>query len=378
MGHEVYFVEYNRKKNVMFVSYGKGLGGAQEIILNLALNLDKSKYKVSVATLLDSGKEKLLQEHAINYVRYYGKTEGEQIKSLERIISDYGIDIVYCNFCPSAHFAAQNVGVKTIEIVHGMYTKLYRESKKKYIEILKKSSKIICVSKLVYDFMTNFFQFPGLKEKMIIIENGISEAKFQTTIKKAYMRKKLGIPDKAIVIGNLGRLAREKGIERIIEVARILNERFDNLYFVIPGDFIYNVKYYNKLEQIIEKYNLKNIIFPGFIEKVADILQIYDIFVFPSYIEGFGLAIVEALKMGIPVVTTNVGVVTYDKNILNGECGYIINDYSNEIFANYLGKLIENKEARQKIGDWNKLFFANKYSDVKMVQEYEKLLEQLL
>ncbi len=361
--------------NLMFVSYGKGLGGAEEIILNLALNLNKNKYKIFVANLHESGKEKILTKQQVNYVKFFGETEAKQVTSLKQLIREYKIDLVLSNFCLPGLLAADLTGVRKIEIVHGMYIELYRKDRERYISALKKCSKIVCVSPLVYDFMVNFFQFSGMREKVVVIENGVASTKLKPTISKIDMREKLNIPKEGIVIGNLGRLTMEKGIERVVEIARLLNDRYNNLFFVIPGDHEYYSDYYKKIQQKIKRYNLNNIIFPGFIENVADILQIYDIFIFLSYLEGFGLALVEALKMGLPIVTTKVGVGCYDRDLRDGVNGYIVSNYSHEFFCEELAQLIDNEDLRKEIGSKNKKVFAKKYLVADMLEKYEILFE---
>lgn len=166
----------------------------------------------------------------------------------------------------------------------------------------------------------------------------------------------------------------------MLEMARILQEKYDHLYLVIPGDPYRREGYFAELQQMIQRYGLQRVIFPGFVQNAADYYQIYDIFLFPSYLqEGLQLALVEALKMGLPLVTTDMGVVGYDPDMADGQIGYVIpNDqYSDQVFSEKVAQLIDHPELRQQMGQRNQRVFAEKYNVTEMVSKYEAILAEL-
>lgn len=362
-----------KKKSIILLSYSIEEGGSEEAIFTLAKSLDKSKYNISVACLYEGPMMEMFREHKIKCFVGNGKSKKDKFESVKDYVQKMNPDFLMCNYIPEGHFFV-SPNTKTIEIVHAPYTWLVGDQK--YIKSLQRSSKIICVSSFVLKFMNE--NFKNIQDKLMVIDSGSEERKIKATINKEEVRENLGIPENGIVLGSLSRIYPSKGIDRIIEAAKILNEKYPNLHFVIPGDYKRHKQYFNQLKKKIEEYGLQNIIFPGFVKNVANILQTYDIFLFPSHnIEGLQLSLVEALKIGLPVVTTNVGVVTFDEDIADGEAGFVINEYTDDLFCEKLSYLIENEKLRKSIGKRNKEVFAEKYTAFQTVQKYEDVLEKL-
>lgn len=165
----------------------------------------------------------------------------------------------------------------------------------------------------------------------------------------------------------------------MLEIAKILHARYENLYFVIPGDYTRDPGYFAMIQQQIEVEQIPRIIFPGFIETVGDLLQIYDVFAFTSYHdEGFALALVEALKMGRPVVTTYVGLSIFDPDLRDGDTAYVVKDYSDQAFSERLAMLIDHPEERQRLAARGKAVFDSKYQMTEMIRAYERILQEIL
>ncbi len=362
-----------QKKNILFLSSELKEGGSEEIILSLAKNLNHTKYNVFVASLFYGPIKKIFEANQINFFKVTGESVSDKLKSIKKSIIKYKIDYIFCNYLPIGHLLTPT-RIKSIEIVHGIYDWLIGDPD--YINALKKSSKIVCVSEPVQEFMIEHFE--NFENKMVVIENGIDPVKLEPTIDASEMKEQLNIPDDALIIGSISRICYEKGINRIIELAKILNKKYDNLCFVIAGDYKREEHFFDELQRDIEENNLSNIIFTGYIKNVSNILQTFDIFVFPSHaLEGLQLALIEALKMGTAVVTTNVGIVNFDEDMSDEEIGYILDDYTDELFADRVAKLIDNEDLREEIGEKNKETFFDKYLVSDMVQKYERLLDNL-
>lgn len=116
-------------------------------------------------------------------------------------------------------------------------------------------------------------------------------------------RIRLGIPDNAIVLGVVGRLDEQKRPELFIDVFAALKQEFPDLFLLFIGQGNLEVQCRKKvadlgLEQFIQ--------FIGFQRDIQNILPILDLHVLLSSLEGFGIATVEAMACGIPVIATDV------------------------------------------------------------------------
>lgn len=161
-----------------------------------------------------------------------------------------------------------------------------------YLSILitsVKSKKIICDSDCTKKDLEKYFPFTKWKNTKIYL--GVSGKFFP--IKKR--------EDKKIIIGYLGGLGKRKNVEFILKIAKELPE----LNFKIGGKGPEK----ENLENIKKKLDLHNVEFSGFIsdEKMNEFYNSLSLFFFPSFYEGFGLPIVEAMACGVPCIISNGG-----------------------------------------------------------------------
>lgn len=136
------------------------------------------------------------------------------------------------------------------------------------------------------------------------IYNGLDIDSLIPTLSSENIKKKLGIPQGIPVIGRLGRLGRDKGIEDYLITCRKL--QCEGLEFIplIVGDEARNHDgYVGKVKLMAECLDIKNIKFIGHQADVANYFQIMDTFLYPSPTEGFGLVFAEAMLNQSMVVT---------------------------------------------------------------------------
>ncbi|MBK8252336.1 MAG: glycosyltransferase [Polyangiaceae bacterium] len=138
------------------------------------------------------------------------------------------------------------------------------------------------------------------------IPNGIDVQKFESIaarIDRNEKRASLGIREGEFVIGNVGRLVPQKGQDYLIEAFAKVKKKVPNARLVIVGwgDFE------PTLRSLAEKFNVANdVIFTGVRLDVAELLPTFDVFAFSSIHEAQGIAILEAMAAGVPIVSTNV------------------------------------------------------------------------
>lgn len=179
----------------------------------------------------------------------------------------------------------------------------------KYVEKItcKLSSKIEPVSKTNLSYAIDEGLFSP--EKGEVIWNGsvcgVNFEKFDITKKSKYrsdIRVQYNIPDDAFVYVFIGRVTRDKGVNELLYSFQNLCN--DNLYLFMVGN--------NEVDDNIdfELYNRslsnKNIIYTGNVDDVERYLSASDCYVLPSYREGFGISIIEAEAMELPVIVTNI------------------------------------------------------------------------
>jgi glycosyltransferase involved in cell wall biosynthesis len=120
---------------------------------------------------------------------------------------------------------------------------------------------------------------------------------------RARVRAELGIPDGTTVITNVGRFSSEKGQPSLVEANRMIQARGTDRRFVwlLCGDGATLPDVRNTADAL----GMTNMIFPGRTDAVRDMLCASDIFVMPSDFEGMPNAMMEAMAIGLPCVSTN-------------------------------------------------------------------------
>jgi len=178
-----------------------------------------------------------------------------------------------------------------------------------------------------------------------IIPNGIDLEKFKN-LDRQRSREKLGFKDEFVVM-TVARLEKIKGIEHLIKSAKIISLNPPNQHksvFLIIGDG----RERKNLESLVVRLNLINQVkFLGQIpnEKIPEYLVAADCFVLPSLKEGFGIAILEAMACGLPVIGTNVGGIP--DIIKDGKSGILVEPKDPEAIAKAIVKIFSKSQLSQ-------------------------------
>lgn len=168
----------------------------------------------------------------------------------------------------------------------------------------------------------------------------------------------LGISKSHFTILSVGELNENKNHQVIIKAMKVIND--PTIHYILCG----KGDKYSELVDLTKKLNLtKQVHFLGFREDVKSFYQTVDVFAFPSIREGLGIASLEAMSSGLPLLTSNVhGINDYS---LNNITGFKYNPFDVNGFANGISRL-KNMELAdlKKISEYNK----------KIVEDYDKVI----
>ena len=180
---------------------------------------------------------------------------------------------------------------------------------------------------------------------------GVDAAQFRSSdevLRNALaLRQNLGIPEGALVIGFVGRLTRDKGIPELYRAFSLLREERSNLRLLLVGDFEMGDPVPEDTRQAIEDDS--SVIRTGFISDVAPYYHLMDVFVLPTYREGFPGVPLEAQAAGIPVVTTQAtGAVD---SVLDQRSGFIVPVGDVHALSASIGHLLDDSALRKSMGE---------------------------
>lgn len=180
-----------------------------------------------------------------------------------------------------------------------------------YIEKLtgKLATKVVCVSDSVLR-ISNEFKLSS-HNKNIILKNGTCNGiDALTKFNRSYINDdqrnelnfKLNLEEKDFVVGYVGRLAKDKGIEELIESWILLQTKYNYIKLLLVGPHDERDRINKKYIDIISKND--SIIMTGNVDNTNLYYSIMDIFILPSYREGFPTVVLEASAMSLPIITT--------------------------------------------------------------------------
>lgn len=277
------------------------------------------------------------------------------LNQLKKIIKYGNYDLIWTNepvMGVMTRIAAKNnrkKGLKVMYITHGFHFYdggpllswiLYYPIEKlmsKYTDIL------VTINKEDYKRAQNFYcqdieYIPGIGLDTIKIKN--------LKINKEQKRKELGLTKENIILLSVGELGKRKNHIVAIEALGKIQDK--NIFYLIAG--------IGKLEEYLKKRCKelgieKQVLFLGYRKDVYELCNIADIYIFPSKREGLGIAGLEGMAAGLPIISSDInGIKDYTEN---EKTGYCIDRFDINGFKEAILKLKDNKELRDKIGNYN-------------------------
>ena len=202
------------------------------------------------------------------------------------------------------------------------------------------------------------------KGKIFLIEgSGVDLEKFcrnRVDLKiVANFKAKLHFKPGDVIISFTGRLLIEKGIIEFLEVADILTRRIKGIKFVIAGWFDKNNPSCITAARLNEFLTNRNIIFLGLTLNIRELLYLTDIFVLPTYREGFPRSVLEAMAMNLAVITTCVPGAR--DTVINNFNGLLIPAKDNTGLEKAILELISDRELCMKMGENGRMLVENRY-----------------
>lgn len=207
---------------------------------------------------------------------------------------------------------------------------------------------------------------------------GVNVQIYNITKKEVFrkeIREKLGLTDEDYLFTFVGRINADKGINELIEAFKVIEKKYENTKLLLLGmeDKVNPIK----PENLEWAKNAKNVLMPGPVHKdlVCRYIAASDILVHPTYREGFGKIIQEAMSMGLPVITTNIP--GPSEVIEENVSGILVPKEDSKALTDAMVKLYENRDLAQRIADAGYKRFSENFTMEKMVKniydEYSRI-----
>jgi glycosyltransferase involved in cell wall biosynthesis len=365
-------------------------GGSEKVILSLLENINTELFDVVpiIYTRSDQTNNRFISRLEQMKKKYYfisvNKYKFKYLNPIINIVETYNIlkknqfDLLHTHGYRAdvlGSITGKITGLSLISTCHGFIANDSNLTLYNMIDriILRSFNKIIAVSKGIKDDLIK----SGIHESHItVLQNAVSghHSSELFSQNRQSKRKLVKIDGKDFVIGYLGRLSEEKGINYLIEAGSLLFNEGMPIRLLIIGEGPQR----KEMEDLVKKTNIgDNITFVGFQSEIEEWLPAIDVFVLPSLTEGTPMALLEAMAYGIPVVASTVGGIPYI--IDSGKNGILVSPgnpqdikdaisllYRNEDLRNTFSREAQNKiKSNYNVEDWTRKMEAE-YLNMKM------------
>jgi glycosyltransferase involved in cell wall biosynthesis len=254
------------------------------------------------------------------------------LKEVKRVIKEYKPDIIHAHDASASVISA--LLLKNYPIISHLHSNPPWIKKNSFNSIVYylssfRFNKILTVSESI---MNEYVYGNKLREKTVTIDNPID---IQSIKVKANLMD-INTEERSYDIAFLGRLAHPKNPIRFINLIGNLKNKLENISAIMIGDGELRAECENHIISLGLKDNIK---ITGFLDNPYHLLSKAKVLCITSRWEGYGLAAVEALALGLPVVSASVGGLP---NIVSENCGKLC--FSDEDFVVEINKLLTNEE----------------------------------
>jgi len=233
--------------------------------------------------------------------------------------------------------------------------------------LIRTSNKIIVLAKAL---IGRALQLGAAKEKIIICPPSVDIERFNPDENQNMnLRAYLGL-EKSFVIGFVGRLVPLKGIFDLIKASKLVVKKYPiHLLFVGDGPLS------GKVATVAHSLGIPSTV-TGWVSNPEAYYSVMDVFVLPSYSEGFPRTCLEAMAMKKPIIVTDVG--ANKELIKNGRNGFIIPPKKPKILAQKILEFIENRSLIEEWGRANRKIVEKNYTLMHEVKRLERIYEEVL
>lgn len=358
-----------KKQNILFLVRTMGLGGTENVVLQLCEIFSEKVNKIVVCS---SGgvHEKKLRKMGIKHYTIpdiASKRPRDMVgcyKKIESVIKEEQITIVHSHHRMAAFYAELTAPKDVIKTANAHNT---FQDKKKLTQFAYRNTKLIAVGEMVKKNLTDYFEIPA--GQISVIHNAVKA--FDGNIKPIEILKDERKKGK-VLIGNIGRLSKQKGMGDFLDAAAITIKKHPEAYFVIVGDG----ELKTHLEEKVTQLGLQeNVLFLGYRNDIQNVMSQLDYIVLSSLWEGLPLTPIEAYSVGKTVIGTAVD--GTPEIIRDGVDGYLVEARNFAQLAEKMNYLIENTEIKKTLELQAKKRYQEEFSFEKLEYSYMDFYKKL-
>ena len=378
------------KTRILFVIENECFGGGERAFAQLINGLDRSRFEFYAACLTGQPGSEAFTGEISGAATVIGLDLRRLVSlsafsSLKRIIRENQIRLIHSQG-PRADFysrlAARAAGgtaiVSTVATPVEEYNVGFaRKAVYKALDRFAGSSvsRFIAVADHIARKLVSGRGLPA--GKVTRIYNGVDAAEFLCRPDQgAEARAAYSIPADCFLAATFCRLSWEKGLFHFIEAAKKIADGgalpAGGIKYLVAGAGPLEADLKEKVESLCLN---NNFVFPGFIEDVRPLLSAADVFVLPSFREGFPMSVIEAMTMAKPVIASNIEGI--NESVSDGESGLLVPPKNSAALADAIAALFKDRARAAEMGRRGREIAVAKFGLDKMIEAHEELYGEL-
>jgi glycosyltransferase involved in cell wall biosynthesis len=365
----------NRPIKLMFLVVGLGVGGTESHLLELASRIDRKKFEVVVVSLKPGGSlVSDLRSRGVRVISLHGKGKMDirVLFRLREILRTERPDVVQ-SFLFWANVASRLVRYagKKVCVISAYHDQVALEGwLNRLIDrvTMRWTNRLVCCSHAVRRSVKS--RIGGREEQFVVIPFGVEADRFRGV--EARLRHELGLQEGLPIIGTVCRLVEpKKGLRFLLQAVAQLEKEVDGplCQVLIVGDGPAE----ERLRVMAQQLGIASrVIFAGVRRDIPQLLPLLDAFVY----EGFGIAILEAMAAGRPVVATTVGGIP--EFVTHGETGILVEPGNAAALACAIQIILANPEESLQMGLRGQRHVQENFDIAAVVRRHEEVYEACL
>lgn len=370
----------------MHLIYSPGFGGIESIVINWVQAFDRREFDVKVACFAgDREREKPFLEGAraagipvllVPWTKF--KPFLRCARAVAQIVREHQIDIIHTHAYYGdavGALAGKLAGVKTVATVYvwGKY-----EFHRQIMHLIDWLS-IQFITKVTAhcrDTANKTFVLGVPRRDIPILLPGYPHTRPPLSERERHeKRAAFGIAENEILLINAARLAPEKAQDQLLRSFRIIHDRHPQARLWICGVGLDHVE--RELQALRRELQIESSAeLAGFRHDFWSLLDVADIMVHPSHVEGIPQSLMGGMAAGLPIVASDVGGVS--EVIAHGRTGMLVKENDVEGFAQTVMELIENRSRARALGAAGREAIEKELSTEAAVRKVENLYREMV
>lgn len=379
-----------KDRHIFLCTEDPGVGGVAQYNYSLLNGLSARGYQVTYVQN-KALKDLFKQEKLLNISQIW--IDNANLEDFIQILSNVTSkpDLIICsNSNPFSNFAIKQVAIQLripYIVVEGLVEPYLAERFATYLDELSyhynHAKSVIAVSHENLNLLHHLFKLPQDRGQVIYYGRPPEYFKPKDLAVRDRLRQELSIPSDAVVCFTAARIETRKGYQYQLEAIKQLihSPVWSQLYFVWVGGGIFEPQLETYLKQSVEQLGITETVkFLGQCSNISDWLNIADIFVFPSQLEGMPICVMEAMAKGLPIIATAISGIPEEL----GDTGRLLPDpkINPQATIDELIRAIQdwavNPELCDEVGQVCKQRAEEMFKEERMIDETVLAIEQAL